>query len=141
MRTILTTTATTAGADVTIYDRKAMQNILLDAVDSHKTICLIDEFNSASLVPRNNGVDIEHTIRIAFVKQVNFEETAELNETDLTALMLCCKKYIIALIDSQYFNRFPRVPVRKHQERETDFNAIGYEMTLTLTENEGYAEC
>jgi hypothetical protein len=140
MKTILTTAARTAGADQVIYDRTAMLNVLIDR-SSGETICLIDEFNESELVPVSNGIDELFTIRVAFVRQVNLEETAELNNTDMVALKTICKKFVKELIISGEFMKFDSVPVRKHQENETDFNAIGWQMTFKLTPLEGYAEC
>jgi hypothetical protein len=140
MKTTLSTAATTAGANQVIYDRKAMQNILIDR-SSVETICLIDEINESELVIASNGIDELFTIRVAFVRQVNLEETAELNNADMNDLKTICKKFVKELIISGSFKKFESVTVRKHQENETDFNAIGFELTLKLTLLEGYAEC
>jgi len=141
MRTILTTAATTAGADKTIYDRKVFQNILLDASNVDHTICLIEEPEETNLSIKGNGVDETAPYRVAFVKQVNFEEQATLNETTLTTLKTCCKSFLMALVASNEFGKIDAVPVRKYQENESDFNAIGWEMTLTLPIKDGYVEC
>lgn len=141
MKTILETAARKAGATEVIYDREAMQNILLDEKRRGDVICLIDEFDESQFVVNSNGVDELHTIRIAFVSQVNFEETAKMNEATLKSLKQNCKSFVVQLVRSGFFRDLKTVPIRKYQEPRSDFNAIGYEMTFNITETEGYAEC
>jgi hypothetical protein len=140
MKATLKAAAITAGADKTIYDRKAMQNVLIDGYTPEQVICLIDEFNSKEKSFKTNGIDTVVKVRVAFVKQVNFQETSELNDADMIALELCCDKFMFALYDSGKFAKIPDYEITKHEENETDFNAIGWRMDIKLS-LDGYAQC
>lgn len=141
MRSTLEAIAETAGADVVIYDRRPFQNILMDEVSSDKTICLITEISSVNITTNTNGLDESYTIEVAFVKKVDFEEKATLNETTMNALYLIAKKFILGLVNSNLYQRNITTQLIKYQERESDYNAIGWRMSITLNPIAGYAEC
>ena len=141
MRTALTTIAETAGADVVIYDREPLQNVLLDEAKITDIICLITEIRGVTITTSDNGLDHSFTITVAFVKQVNVEDFALNNDTLMNALFRICEKFILGLVQSQLYQRVITTRLNKYEERESDFNAIGWKMNLTLNPIHGYAEC
>jgi hypothetical protein len=141
MRTALTTIAKAAGADVVIYDREPLQNVLLDEAKITDTICLITEIRGVTITTSDNGLDDSFQVQVAFVKQVNLENFAENNDALMNALLLICKAFITGLVKANRYQRNISVNCLKYEERESDFNAIGWKMNLTLNPIYGYAEC
>lgn len=141
MKTILETAARKAGATEVIYDREAMQNILLDEKKRGDVICLIDEFDESEFILNSNGIDDAVMIKIAFISQVNFEEVANMNYGLLKSLRTYSKSFVANLIKTGLIKGLKTIPVNKFQEPQSDFNAIGWSMTFKAIDLYGYVQC
>ncbi len=140
MISIIKTVAEAAGADVIIYDQPSMQNVLADDV-SGTTIALIDEINEVSIGISNNGVNESVALRIAFTRQAEHLDTAELNKTDTDAMLVMCRKFMMGLVRSGIFRALPAGVVVKFQENVMDRTLIGWQLQINLPLLDGYAEC
>jgi hypothetical protein len=139
MRTTLTTIAETAGADVVIYDRDQLANVLIDMERYDTVICLLDILRFETRTS-DNGLDYSFTAQIKFGKQVGVDSLATENEPTFTALQTICFRFVLGLVNSRLYQRNINVVWEKHHEA-MDFNLSGYRATITLTPIHGYTEC
>ena len=129
--------ATAAGATEVIYDRDQMANILVDKKTG--VISLIGELNNISQQIMGNGIAETITLQVAFVQQVDFQDTAENNRDVMSDMLKCTRRFILHMQASGIF-RDIRSTTTKHEENSNDANLIGWRMNIT-TKLDGYAEC
>jgi hypothetical protein len=130
-----------AGADVVIYDTSEFQNILADATNIGKVVCLFDEINTFNQAILANGVKETYSLVVTFCKQVQFENTAENNAATMNAMQTCTRSFLMNLSRSEYFGKLIVSQTSKYTENNTDANLMGYKMNIEIVLLNGYIEC
>lgn len=132
MRKILTTVAESI-ADEVYYDVMRNINNAETPEYSENWLCFIDEINNARVVTSANSHTVTFPTSIAFVKCVELNGSAVLNDDIMSESYRKCIKMINGLINTGQFAKLPTWALSKVQENEFDINAIGWRLTLELT--------
>jgi hypothetical protein len=130
-----------AGADLVIYDTSEMQNILADATNIGKVVCLLDEVNTIKQTIKANGVKETYPIVVTFAKQAYFQNTAENNAATMNAMLTCARSFLMNISRSEYFGKLIESTTTKFTEDNTDANLMGWKMSIEIELIDGYTEC
>jgi len=130
-----------AGADLVIYDTSEMQNILADATNIGKVVCLFDEVNTIKQTIKANGVKETYPIVVTFAKQVDFQNIADNNAATMNAMLTCTRSFLMNISRSEYFGKLIESTTTKFTEDNTDANLIGWKMSIEIELIDGYTEC
>lgn len=133
--------AADAGAHGIIYDEPSMTNVLADSQAPGRILCLIDELTQLRMYVVANGVADDPLVRVKFVYQSELLGTAEDRRAMMNELLICCRRYLLFLVESGKFGKQITASVRRITGREQDQNLQGWAMDISLKLLEGYAEC